>query len=206
MDTMTTNRGFTIVELLIVIVVIGILAAIVIVAFNGVQDRANNAIKYEAASNYGKALSTYSAFNNTYPPMGQPSVCLGLGYSIKVTGDTVGSCGGSDYTTKEDSTFNTAIKTVLGSVPRANDQIVTKGDGQTFVGVTLTRWDDFKVNNVSNPYYIQYVLNGSNQDCKVGGLVQMKNGVWGDMEPAASQKNTFYDGRSTTCVIALPNP
>ena len=33
--------GFTIVELLIVIVVIGILAAIVIVAFNGVQNRAH---------------------------------------------------------------------------------------------------------------------------------------------------------------------
>jgi len=37
---MKTSRGFTIVELLIVIVVIGILAAIVIVAFNGVQNRA----------------------------------------------------------------------------------------------------------------------------------------------------------------------
>jgi prepilin-type N-terminal cleavage/methylation domain-containing protein len=34
------NRGFTIVELLIVIVVIGILAAITVVAFNGIQDRA----------------------------------------------------------------------------------------------------------------------------------------------------------------------
>lgn len=33
------SRGFTIVELLIVIVVIGILAAITIVAFNGIQDR-----------------------------------------------------------------------------------------------------------------------------------------------------------------------
>lgn len=37
------NRGFTIVELLIVIVVIGILAAIVIVAFNGVQNRGYDA-------------------------------------------------------------------------------------------------------------------------------------------------------------------
>jgi len=36
----TKQTGFTIVELLIVIVVIGILAAIVIVAFNGVQTRA----------------------------------------------------------------------------------------------------------------------------------------------------------------------
>ncbi len=36
----STKLGFTIVELLIVIVVIGILAAITIVAFNGVQERA----------------------------------------------------------------------------------------------------------------------------------------------------------------------
>lgn len=42
---MTTRKqtGFTIVELLIVIVVIGILAAITIVAYNGIQDRARKA-------------------------------------------------------------------------------------------------------------------------------------------------------------------
>ena len=39
----TTSKAFTIVELLIVIVVIGILAAIVIVAYNGVQSRARTA-------------------------------------------------------------------------------------------------------------------------------------------------------------------
>ena len=39
----TTSKAFTIVELLIVIVVIGILAAIVIVAYNGIQSRARTA-------------------------------------------------------------------------------------------------------------------------------------------------------------------
>jgi len=38
--TLKLQKGFTIVELLIVIVVIGILAAITIVAYNGVQERA----------------------------------------------------------------------------------------------------------------------------------------------------------------------
>jgi prepilin-type N-terminal cleavage/methylation domain-containing protein len=37
--TNSSSHGFTIVELLIVIVVIGILAAITIVAYNGIQDR-----------------------------------------------------------------------------------------------------------------------------------------------------------------------
>ncbi len=44
---MTERRsGFTIVELLIVIVVIGILAAIVIVAFQGVQEKAKTTKNY----------------------------------------------------------------------------------------------------------------------------------------------------------------
>ena len=42
MNTWAKQKGFTIVELLIVIVVIAILAAITIVAYNGIQTRARN--------------------------------------------------------------------------------------------------------------------------------------------------------------------
>lgn len=54
---MTERRsGFTIVELLIVIVVIGILAAIVIVAFQGVQEKAKTTKTIVMANSYYKAL------------------------------------------------------------------------------------------------------------------------------------------------------
>lgn len=197
--------GFTIVELLIVIVVIGILAAITVVAYNGIQQRANNTAKYQAAANYEKSIQLYVTENNTYPAMGAGSVCLGRGYTIRGT-DTVGSCGGSDYTTKEDATFNAAIRTVLTNIPEGNNKVVTKEGGVTFVGITLTNWSGFTVDGQPNPYVMQFVLEGRDQDCKVPGVVQMIDGTWGNFTPASSQKNTFYDAVSTTCVVALPNP
>ncbi len=54
--TKRTPVGFTIVELLIVIVVIGILAAITIVAYNGVQARAQLAKRESDVATYYKAI------------------------------------------------------------------------------------------------------------------------------------------------------
>ena len=59
-------QGFTIVELLIVIVVIGILAAIVIVAFNGVQQRARTASAQSDLSAIGKLVGMQHADRGTY--------------------------------------------------------------------------------------------------------------------------------------------
>ena len=59
--------GFTIVELLIVVVVIGILAAITIVAYNGVQNRANDSRLDSDVSHIKTALEMYKTDNGTYP-------------------------------------------------------------------------------------------------------------------------------------------
>jgi prepilin-type N-terminal cleavage/methylation domain-containing protein len=63
----SAERGFTIVELLIVIVVIGILAAIVIVAYNGIQDRAKNTKYQTDATAIVKGAEAVNADLGAYP-------------------------------------------------------------------------------------------------------------------------------------------
>lgn len=61
------DGGFTIVELLIVVVIIGILAAIVIVAYNGITNRAKAAKAHSLASTVVKKLEAYNAEVTGYP-------------------------------------------------------------------------------------------------------------------------------------------
>ena len=68
--TKRNQSGFTIVELLIVIVVIGILAAITIVAFNGVQQRARDAQRKQNLNDLATALQTYYIDNGNYVTTG----------------------------------------------------------------------------------------------------------------------------------------
>ncbi len=198
MGTLRKQKGFTIVELLIVIVVIAILAAIVIIAYQGVQRQASNSSKYSAAETYVKALQSYVVTNGQYPPISAGSACLGRGY-------TSNTCGSGTYPSHDDSGFDSALQSFIGAIPLGDNQVITEQNGSTYVGIALTDWSGFMLNGVSNPYYIEYVLYGANQDCKVSGLVQIRSG-WGDFVPATNQKNTFYDSVSTTCVVALPNP
>lgn len=66
-----SERGFTIVELLIVIVVIGILAAITIVSFNGVTAKANTTSAQSAAATALKKAEAYNAEKQSYPTPAQ---------------------------------------------------------------------------------------------------------------------------------------
>lgn len=63
----TSNNGFTIVELLIVIVVIGILAAITVVAYTGITTQARNTMLQSDLRNNHTLLATDNALNGAYP-------------------------------------------------------------------------------------------------------------------------------------------
>ncbi len=59
------NQGFTIVELLIVIVVIAILAAISVVAYTGIQNRANDAAVQNDLKNFAQVIQVWEIENDT---------------------------------------------------------------------------------------------------------------------------------------------
>src|ERR1700733_2911389 len=63
------SKGFTIVELLIVIVVIGILATLVIVTFTGIQQKARDSKRKTDVGAVQAALESYYSSNSTDPTL-----------------------------------------------------------------------------------------------------------------------------------------
>jgi general secretion pathway protein G len=61
------KSGFTIVEIVIVVVVIGILASIVIIGYNQVQARGRDSKRKADITNIVKALELYYSDNGSYP-------------------------------------------------------------------------------------------------------------------------------------------
>ena len=86
------THGFTIVELLIVIVVIGILAAISIVAYNGISNRANDSAVQSDLKNIATKISLYQAEHGALPS-GAQMAPLG----IKVTKSAYSTSEGLHY-------------------------------------------------------------------------------------------------------------
>lgn len=69
-NTSPLSHGFTIVELLIVIVVIGILAALVLNTFSGAQKKARDSKRKDDISKITKALELYYVDYGRYPSSG----------------------------------------------------------------------------------------------------------------------------------------
>ena len=89
------QRGFTIVELLIVVVVIAILATITIVAYNGIKDRANRSSLSSSLANAARKMQTagveaQGVYPTTLPTGVNPSP--GVGLSLSVTGSAGEFC------------------------------------------------------------------------------------------------------------------
>lgn len=121
------HSGFTIVELLIVIVVIAILAAITIVAFNGMQTRASNTQTVQAIKEFIKAYHLYALDNGDYP---NQTGCLGEGY----TGGRCLAQGSTGFCFGYGGATNAAINTALK--PYMNNNVASPSMQQISCGST----------------------------------------------------------------------
>ena len=78
MNVGAKQTGFTIVELLIVIVVIAILATIGILAYSGIRDRANDSAVKSDLNMIARKLRLYAVNDGVYPTSGTDMYNLGL--------------------------------------------------------------------------------------------------------------------------------
>lgn len=198
------NRGFTLVELLIVIVVIAILAGITIVSYNGIQRQARNVMTISAMKTYQTALANYFTENNLYPTIS--GTCLGGPY-VDYNSDGIQDCGdvNQSYRQGVSPTFNAQMKKYLGNssaLPNVNTKEITSF-GNVFVGGYVNYWTSFTVDGQARPYYMMYILEGKNQSC---GLTVVTSSSFPTMT-STTQPYSWSDtsANSTMCVVSLSN-
>lgn len=77
------EQGFTIVELLIVIVVIGILAALVVTTFSGIQKKGRDSERKTDIQAVHAQLEAYHATNGRYPTLANLNDDVWVGNNLK---------------------------------------------------------------------------------------------------------------------------
>lgn len=121
------RSGFTIVELLIVIVVIGILAAITVVAYGQVQKRASNTAALNELQQWRRIFELYKSQEGTYPVLADGGYCLGTGYPIGGGGVArcrdYGGTGTSSYLESANATLLSELRKVA-SLPVGAKKII----------------------------------------------------------------------------------
>lgn len=183
--------GFTIVELLIVIVVISILAAISVVAYNGIQSRARASQQNAAAKSYITIFNSYLAANGSYPSTGgQVRICLGI--------DVV-NCTSSTSAWHRNTNLENSLLTIAGNLPTANTSIPNVSTPK----MAYVPMSDITLNGIITPFLI-YNVEAPNT-CSVSNLV---SGTWPNYSSSVPAQG--YTGAENSgvrvCVIALPRP
>ncbi|MHB1008167.1 MAG: type II secretion system protein [Propionibacteriaceae bacterium] len=119
-DQASNRRGFTIVELLIVVVVIAILAAITVVAFNGIQQRARDSVRADDLATIKKALLLYQVDHG----------------GVQFTSTYGGNGPGGGWNISSSTNWLTFLEPTYGKMPR--DPVNTGITDPTISGLTYS--------------------------------------------------------------------
>lgn len=133
-----TTSGFTIVELLIVVVVIAILAAITIVAYNGISQRATASGLQTELSSAAKSVENYKTLNGQYPTdlaAAGVSAKAGVTVAYEYSGST-SYCFSYEQSGQAYYISNTTGKPTLGYCHLPNGGVVTTFAGSGTAGTS----------------------------------------------------------------------
>ena len=181
------SKGFTIVELLIVIVVIAILAAVTVVAFNGIREKSEAASVRALANAYIKGLKMWSAETGSPVPT---SSCIAAPGSI-----TAGTCAASprwNVNTPYDASFNQTLLQKSGITQPTSGRY---GEANP----TGSMW--YHANYYGDNRGVLFYELGPGSDCGLPGVLSQNPG-WDN----ASTLGAAYSARTssfTQCLIEV---
>ena len=220
------QSGFTIIELLIVIVVIGILAGITLVSYGRITDRAQAVVTKRIVQQYSKGLAGYKTDHGRYPdyrdisqavfdqlPAEQKNgvFCLGTGYTSNCGTDSASGMVGTEV-----AEFNDLLEPYLGKAPRISSHTTPitidpdSGASMTITGVAL-----YTETDSANPSLIDSLIDGAvrdfslivyaldEPDAKCVGGKTMTPALGGGWNTVVNQTYTIADSKNSGCVVLL---
>jgi len=216
------RAGFTIVELLIVVVVIAILATITIVTYNGIQNRAYATKVGMAARHYKQVLLLYKEEFGQYPY----TVTQVIDSGTNVYGACLGKTGTYSHIeggramcrwgqTKfyVDDAFNLKMASYSKTDPDISSPIGAIDLGPVYPGgpndysegMMFMVHSQTTLDGQLHPYWLSYVVPVS-QGCITADVAVYANGdTWPNLTSAKGAKETTtHAGGLTTCLIPLP--
>lgn len=188
-----SQKGFTIVELLIIIVIVGILSTITATAYNGVTIRSENTANEATASNYVKLLTSYITSNGEYPT---GTACLGADKDVQ------DGCFYFNYNQPVQQQFESRLSTVVKTLPTPQ-KACYKMDSFCRKGPVYIHNPAWTIDGEPHAHYMVYFLR-NNASCELPGSL---GGSLGSFSRAANPGGALeqYTGTSM-CAIELPNP
>ena len=178
-------KGFTIVELLIVIVIIAILAAITLVAYNGITARAEQSRDVSAAKAYIDAFNLYRADKGSLPGT---ATCLGLASTFPS-----GTCPNA-YNWTAGSAYNTTTNQAVSEYMSNTAQLFSyQKDNSNPKGIMWYHNNWFSTGHKVLGYSVPL-----SQTCGLPNIVSSTT-----HQIDASIQYTSRNGSATYCVVQL---
>lgn len=153
------SQGFTLVELIIVVGIIGILGAIVLAALGSSREEGRNAARVSQLQEYRKAFELYYTEAGQYPTFGagvSAVMCLGDYDDNRCWTNGTGVA-------ERAAIADAIVPQYMKRIPAGESVMFGQGGANTFEGMT------YRHQNYGGGYTLQYFMEGNNENCVLPG-------------------------------------